>query len=80
MKNKPEKLKKLQFFYAFEYKPNNLKFNVCRGDWIRTNDPRNPIAVRYQTAPRPDIIILQQKDTNITIIEKMMLPCKFLQL
>ena len=77
MKNKPEKLKKLQFFCAFEYKPNNLKFNVCRGDWIRTNDPRNPIAVRYQAAPRPEPLILQQKDTNITIIEKMMLPYEF---
>ena len=74
MKNKPEKLKKLQFFYAFEYKPNNLKFNVCRGDWIRTNDPRNPIAVRYQAAPRPELVILQQKSVNITINEKMMLP------
>ncbi len=51
------------------------KLIVCRGDWIRTNDPRNPIAVRYQAAPRPDPLILQQKDTNVTIIEKMMLPC-----
>ena len=25
-------------------------------------------------APRPEPLILQQKDTNITIIEKMMLP------
>ena len=26
-----------------------------RGERIRTSDPCNPIAVRYQTAPRPDI-------------------------
>ncbi len=32
-----------------------LKFG--RGERTRTSDPRNPIAVRYQTALRPDIIL-----------------------
>ncbi len=27
---------------------------IGRGERIRTSDPRNPIAVRYQTALRPD--------------------------
>ena len=30
-------------------------FITGRGERIRTSDPCNPIAVRYQTAPRPDI-------------------------
>ena len=39
--------------------------------------PPQFIAVRYPAAPRPEPLILQQKDTNITIIEKMMLPYEF---
>ncbi len=30
---------------------------IGRGERIRTSDPCNPIAVRYQTAPRPGHVI-----------------------
>ncbi len=36
-----------------------------RGERIRTSDPCNPIAVRYQTAPRPDIKPMN-KPTDLT--------------
>ena len=29
-----------------------------RDDWIRTSDPLTPSQVRYQTAPRPEAMLL----------------------
>ena len=35
-----------------------FRFEVGRGDWIRTSDPLRPRQVRYQAALRPDNLII----------------------
>jgi hypothetical protein len=51
----------------------SLKFKNGRGERIRTSDPCNPIAVRYQTAPRPDYFWKTQP-TNSNLPLSMLRP------
>ena len=56
-KHGPDAKKAADFFQ----KSPPLSF-VSRSDWIRTSDPLHPMQVRYQAAPRSDVLQRRRGD------------------
>ena len=48
----------MQFVTYMLPRANLQTLKLGRDERIRTSDPLNPIQVRYQTAPRPDALIV----------------------